>query len=298
MEKEIKAFVPAHLFEFLQVGKTGDVLLVTSSGIYLRIDGRIILLCDGDWGVQPIGIGIPDFKRAVSRLDPKQGQPVTVSAKRLIFPSGAICLTVQELPEETVDKPLPKLRCIRLAAENLSAQHKTRGISMLVDPLVLGTEPDTMPEQDPYCARARVYFSKLVAAFRTADTIEIAGCVEKLLGLGLGLTPSADDVLLGMLWIFRTLPSQCPESAAEFRERIARQCEQRTNQISAAYLKAIIAGAPFERMESVFRGLCGAEPLDIQQVTQIGSSSGSEMLLGMLIALRICGYDVSQEELQ
>ena len=66
--------------------------------------------------------------------------------------------------------------------------------------------------------------------------------------------------------------------------------------ISAAYLQAVIAGAPFERMDRVFAGLCGEEPLDIEKLTRIGSSSGGEMLLGMLIALKMCGYDAAQRE--
>ena len=136
----------------------------------------------------------------------------------------------------------------------------------------------------------------MIAAFETGDVVGIGSCVEKLLGLGLGLTPSADDVLLGMLYVFGALQEQCPPAVEPFRENIAQLCEQKTNQISAAYLKAIMAGAPFERMEQVLCGLCAKENLDIQQLTQIGSSSGSEMLLGMLIALRICGYDISQKE--
>jgi hypothetical protein len=52
-------------------------------------------------------------------------------------------------------------------------------------------------------------------------------------------------------------------------------------------------------MEQIFRGICGEGILNIEELTQIGSSSGSEMLLGMLIALKVCGYDVAQrEELQ
>ena len=49
-------------------------------------------------------------------------------------------------------------------------------------------------------------------------------------------------------------------------------------------------------MEMVFRGICGEQPLDIQLLTRIGSSSGTEMLLGMLIALHICGYAVNMRE--
>ena len=60
----------------------------------------------------------------------------------------------------------------------------------------------------------------------------------------------------------------------------------RTNRVSAAYLKAVLNGAYFERMENVWRGLTKEVPLDISALTNIGGSSGGEMLLGMLLAIR------------
>jgi hypothetical protein len=167
---------------------------------------------------------------------------------------------------------------------------------MLVLPLVLGYK---LQQQNPYCAQAGIYLEKLIHSLISDKHGEIHTCIEKLLGLGTGLTPSADDTLLGMIYVFRLLPRNCPQSVIFFQETILQLCDGFTNQISAAYLKAMLSGAPFERMEQVFRGLCGEEPLNIYKLTEIGSNSGSEMLLGMLIALRICGYSLwAKEELQ
>ncbi|MBR4289839.1 MAG: DUF2877 domain-containing protein [Oscillospiraceae bacterium] len=293
MEKGIRAFVPEHLCKFLQPGTVGEILLVTSSGIYLRMDERILLLCDADWGVLPIGIGIENFPDALAQLRPLQGQYVLVTEKQLTLPTGSILLMPQHPQNKEMEGCTPQIPYIRQAAEALAALRKQRGFSMLVIPLVLGDSMDDAVKQNPYCVLAYTQLSKLMAALSQGATGEIGNCVEKLLGLGFGLTPSADDVLLGMLWIFYTLSAQHMELATVFRGCITQLCEQRTNQISTAYLKAISAGAPFERMESVYRGLCGKEPLNIHPLVEIGSSSGSEMLLGMLIALRIYGYDPS-----
>lgn len=291
MEKEIRAFVPEHLCKFLRPGIMGEILLVTSSGIYLRMDEQILLLCDAAWGVLPIGIGIENFVDAVSRLRPRQGQTVSVTESRLVFPSGSVRWISQPSSEE--ENYLPRLDCMRRAAEELAALGKTRGISMLVQPLILGQALAEKLKESPYAMYAYPYFSRLVAAFEEKDTFEMGNCVKKLLGLGLGLTPSADDVFLGMLYVFHALPGRAPKETQVFQDSIKQLCDLHTNQISAAYLKAVIAGAPFARMESVYRGLCGKAPLDIHPLVEIGSSSGSEMLLGMLIALRICGYDPS-----
>ena len=296
MEKEITAFVPAHLCDSLQPGRAGEVLLVTSSGIYLRMEEQILLLCDRSWGILPIGIGLENFDDAMSALQPRQGETVRVTEAGLEFPGETVRLNPQNKSVGASRKDLPQLPRIRQAAEALVLLKKARGFSMLAQPLVLGQPLAEEPETNPYRRYAAPYFSQLADAIVRGDEFAIGDCVKKLLGLGPGLTPSADDVFLGMLYVFRALPEKCPEGVSAFRESIARLCPWRTNQISGAYLSAILVGAPFERMESVYRGLCGTEPLDIQRLIQIGSSSGSEMLLGMLIALRICGYGLSQEE--
>ena len=296
MEKEMTAFMPEHIRAFLRSGKAGEIILVSSSGIYLKFEEQIFLLCDKRWGVLPIGIGVADFDLAVSLLRPQQGQRVAVLDDRLVFPSGSLCLAPQDLEGESACPALPKLQQIRQAAEELAMVGKTRGISMLVRPMVLGLELRDGLQQNPYCAQAYRYLAKLIELLRQNEPESIRTCVEKLLGLGPGLTPSADDVMLGMLFVFRALPDKNTEAIQWFSECVGQLCHRCTNQISAAYLKAMMAGAPFERMELIFREMCGEKPMDIQKLTQIGSSSGSEMLLGMLLALGVCGYDVSQKE--
>lgn len=297
MEKVISASVPAHIGKNLRAGKQGQILLVTSSGIYLRFGEQILLLCDENWGILPIGIGVKDFDKAVSMLRPQPEQPVTLSDDHLIFPYGMLRLVPQDRTIETV-RSKPKLPYIRQAAENLAALHKVRGISMLVQPLVLGCEIEDAFRQNVYCSLGQTHFSRLMAAIGCGDESEIQSALEKLLGLGIGLTPSADDALLGMIYVFGILP-EAAEGIRLFLKSVEQLCDRCTTQISASYLKAMLEGAPFERMEQVFREICGEQTLEIENLTQIGSSSGSEMLLGMLIALRICGYDLStKEELQ
>ena len=296
MENGISASVPTHIRPWLRCGEKGEILLASSAGLYIKFGERIVLLCDKAWGTLPIGIGADDFNQMVCLLRLQQGQKVTVAENCLQFPGGSVRLVFLDAPLETASVAAPRQRCIRQAAEALAALHKERGISMLVMPLILGRDLEDGWRKNPYCTYARLYFGKLLDAFVRLDEAEIRSCIPKLLGLGPGLTPSADDAILGMLYVFRALSRENSELTQMFQSCVRQLCDRCTNQISAAYLKAIAEGAPFARMETVFRGLCGEEPLDIQQLTQIGSSSGSEMLLGMLIALRICGYDVSQME--
>ena len=296
MEYEMTGWIQAHFRSLLRPGMTGEVILVSSSGVYLKLEEQILLLCDQSWGTLPIGIGVADFDWTISLLHPRQGQRITVTEDSLWFQSGKLRLMVQSAVSERPRDGTPQIGRILQAAAELASLRKKRGISMLVLPLVLGRTPEQSEKLNPHSAYGYHYLSSLMIALEHGDSDEIRSCVEKLLGLGPGLTPSADDCLLGMLYVFRALPQKAPEGAKLLSEYIEKICDYCTNQISAAFLKAVIAGAPFERMESVFQGLCGEETLNIEKLTQIGSSSGSEMLLGMLIALKLCGYDVAQRE--
>jgi hypothetical protein len=115
MEYEITASIPAHIRELLHSGETGEILLISSSGIYLRFGEQILLLCDESWGILPIGIGVKDFEKAVSILRPQQGQRVTVAEDRLIFPSGKIHLVLRQLSCQAVCSDSPQIRYIRQA---------------------------------------------------------------------------------------------------------------------------------------------------------------------------------------
>ncbi len=291
--KEYRACVPEELQKVLNSNPTGQVVMVNSSGVYLRFEEQIVFLCDITWGLVPIGIAVDGFKKMVKQLQLETGQSVTVNGNKLIFPNGTVCLQMESKNLDAECPRQPKYECIRQAALELASLQKEHGISMLVEPLVLGKRTEKSEVSDIYYAKAHLYLDELSKAMLHESEDDIRCCVDKMLGLGIGLTPSIDDVIMGMLYVFRKLPQKKIRSVEVFRESILQMCDGHTNQISSTYLKAILCGAPFERMENVWQGLCGIQTLNIAHLTQVGSSSGTEMLLGMLIALRICGFDVS-----
>lgn len=293
MEIEILACVPKEIREILKCDMIGEVIMVNSSGVYLRFEKQIVFLCDITWGLVPIGIAVDGFKKMAKQLCLEEGQAVTFRDNKLIFPNGTVHLQIEETISEKECPRNPEKRYMEQAALEVAGLRKKHGISMLVESLVLGKEGDNVIQLNPYCAQAYPYLVRLMNALCDGAEDEIRYCVDKMLGLGTGLTPSADDVMLGMLYVFRKIHKKSPQAVCAFRESILEFSDSHTNQISSAYLKAIIQGAYFERMEQVWNGLCGMEPLDISKLTQVGSNSGTEMLLGMLVALRICGYDVS-----
>lgn len=274
----------------------GAVLLVHSSGMYLRFGAEVFLLCDKSWGILPIGIGVEDFPETIRLLKPQAGQTVRLQGDALIFPGGRLTLCPLPMPGPGQGGGIPQKAMLLQAAEELAALQKMGGLSLMVLPLILGRACPESLKQNPYFSRAYTGFEQLMAALKTNDAPAAEQVTLQLLGLGVGLTPSADDVFLGMLYMFRKLLPNPGRAVSRFQATVFHAAEDRSNQISAAYLKAMAQGAPFERMERVYRGFCGEEPLKIECLTQIGSNSGSEMLLGMLLAWDVCQCHISKEE--
>ena len=294
-ETAVSAYVAEAVRPLLSERRLGEVLMVNSKGIYLSVDDRILFMCDASWGLVPLGIAIRDFSAVSASLGLSAGDRFVIGENALCFPKKTLKICLEVRPRRAVslsESPLPSR--IREAATEILRLKKTGGISLLASPLVLGEPPEGVLCINPYCERAYGQLLLLLRALRE-DADGVRSAVSALLGLGTGLTPSADDVLLGMLYAFRLLPNASPPYLFALRDAVLDGCGRGTNAVSAAYLRAILDGAYFERIEEVWGGLCGQIPLDVARLTEIGSNSGSEMLLGMLLALLVCGYGNGEE---
>ena len=158
---------------------------------------------------------------------------------------------------------------------------------MLALPLILDNLNADVFSINPFCERAYRGLIGLINALKNENTDGIRAYVSGLLGLGVGLTPSADDVMMGMLYVFLEFYDRIGDTAKAFVDELPTLCENLTNSVSTSYIKAMRNGDVYERAERVLLGLCGELPLEIAQLTEVGGSSGGEMLLGMLCALKV-----------
>lgn len=121
------------------------------------------------------------------------------------------------------------------------------------------------------------------SASSSADGAEMAG----LIGLGPGLTPSGDDVLLGALVALEALGL----SAA--RDRLWRQCVphlDRTNDISRAHLAAAARGYGAAVLHKAIHATMTGRTVGLEQalsaVSAIGETSGRDGFTGALLVLQ------------
>ena len=241
---------------------------MTHGGWYLETErGDIFLLHDARFGEIPIGAALPDIGEL-----PYDKQ---LEHQTLRFENGILGLTEElqiELRGEKEIRPQfsagvsPKrLRVLEEALEN-SGRGELRYA-------VCGMQPpeDSLLWSDMH----RRTESFLVAADSGYEKISAA--VKELLGLGRGLTPACDDWLVGYMYAARRIGKT--EACAAVSEAVLEYAGEYTNGISAAYLRAAARGEYYELLEGC---LFGENSESIARLLSIGSSSGSDMLSGML----------------
>lgn len=264
---------------FLQGSCQGEILLSTSRGTYLAFPDQILILTDRSYGVTPIGIGLGNCAETVSRLGLRTGESVSLSAGQLTFPGGVLRLETQPFTQMPVPSS-PLADRITETAWRLWTLHNPKGVAGLCKPLLLDLKADLTP----LCQVALPQLKQLLQALQRGKWATVHRAVIRLVGLGIGLTPSLDDVLLGMLY---ALLRWGDHRADLLKEAIQTHAPNNTHPISAAYLLAVADGAPFQRLDNILWALTVQIPLDLQPIMEIGSSSGSEMLLGLLLAAKL-----------
>lgn len=128
----------------------------------------------------------------------------------------------------------------------------------------------------------------LTARLPSAHHVEPA--VEAMIGLGPGLTPAGDDVLVGALLTWYALEPGRPEvvDMQALVAAVVSRSTARTTAVSAALLTHAIRGEGIPDVVALVHAL--ADPVRIRaaahEVVGIGHDSGSSMLRGVLLATR------------
>ncbi len=244
----IRGTAPKWVYALLQKDTAATVELVTSKGVYADLCGHKILLCSSEFGVIPNGISTE------SPLRLAEGQQIACEDIQVTVAEDdtAIC----------IGDPVAMLQCLR--------KDPGTGFGLLL----------TKQPLQPQCAVAKPLLQELYGAILKDDRQMMQNSVLGLLGLGKGLTPSGDDVLAGLIYGLRHSPVRDRSAVVYLAQLLKENAHRLTNAVSADYLCAIAGDQPFERLADAWRNPLCCGP----RLMEIGSNSGREMLLGLIIA--------------
>lgn len=126
--------------------------------------------------------------------------------------------------------------------------------------------------------RLRRNLIKLRKGLGEADQEETVRQCREMVGLGQGLTPTGDDMLLGALAALRMYR---PELAGPLGDAVAPVLD-RTNDISRSYLLWALKGRAATPVTGALAGLAGGSLSGAETLLGIGHSSGGDILEGIL----------------
>jgi len=267
---------------------TARVIGFSSRGVFLLVPPQHIVFVSGERYRSPLTINLDrsdDRLRAV-----EVGAMARFSDTRLIFPSIAFSISLAEdvvwqCPSATgAARPsAERVRTLRAIAEGVLAQRGHDGLAALL-PTLLG-----WPATAPLSAEQSALLDRLSAvrrAMRVGDVSALLAGLTSLLGQGRGLTPSGDDVLIGLLLMLNRW--HLDRDWAVMNRSLMEAAYRVTTTISANLIEWAASGQGDERLIAVVDGIAtGTTSIDecVDCVLDWGSSSGSDALVGMTVAV-------------
>lgn len=185
-------------------------------------------------------------------------------------------------------------RNLRAAREAGLKRGRHEGIGGLLSAHIGEMAASSAAGQGVFAAAAAHRIDQLVFAVRKDDWQTLDRTVRRMVGLGVGLTPSCDDFLAGMA-IFTSFYSASSGTLAETSRAIARAISdhvEMTTPLSEAYLRQAARGRGNQRVMALCRALLTSGPHSAAEATErlmtVGETSGTDTLLGVLVAGEIC----------
>jgi hypothetical protein len=156
-------------------------------------------------------------------------------------------------------------------------------------------------ELNPFARRALPHLSMFMKTIKTKDYQGTKRSAQKLVGLGPGLTPSADDVLSGLMASL-TLISQnlniCGDMVSEVNKSIISCIQGRTTLISQEFLMHAGAGDANEPILALIEKILTARPNEVEEATKhvlaIGEASGTDVVFGIFLGSWLLLDEVSR----
>jgi len=299
-----------HLLTALCIGKTarqtisqgqaGQVLGVTSRGVFLHFPTPKIIFLSYEPYKGPLTLNLGAVATQLERLSP--GNAVQVNARDLYFDALEIrilsgeAVTWQAPAPVGAVQPKPEIhKQLVSIARQLLAQNRTSEISSLL-PHILG-----FPNESTGISAEKSLWQEIQQLQQSLHSSQLARIVPtlgSLLGFGSGLTPSGDDLAIGLLLTLnRWGETFVPGIELQGLNRsVVQSAAQKTSALSANLIECAVNGEADERLINALDGIMTGIP-DSEACARLllswGNSSGSDTLTG--IALTLSLLDAAKE---
>jgi hypothetical protein len=254
----------------------------------------------------PANIVVPELSEVLGRMADDQSVIITPTRLEATEENVVIDLTGAPIWEKISPPDLPlatpsaRHAAIQQAMEIALERAESPGLVHLLPDVLEATDAGVPP------AEGKVDFSlhagmllQARSAIIQLETLLVAGELEaaldvttRLIGLGLGLTPSGDDFLTGLI-LALSIASQAPGSEVSgidaFGQGVVDRAVGCTTWVSVEQLRYAARGEAEQMIaEAVIALLWASEQLRpaIEALLDTGSSSGGDLLTGMCLGVK------------
>lgn len=249
---------------------TGRVHSVFRTSLNIEVNGFLLHVGGMSDPLSCLGISLPDQEVA-------QLLAVTRVGDLVVFRSGTLRLYAQT---RVVRVDLNSLDLVSTKVPVLGESWSRRTLEKALQPVEIVSGTGLVPSAD------------LSAALRVLSRVAM-GCDDErldhavmfLMGRGLGLTPSGDDILMG----FGTALGARGLTSVFDGRNVASSAVGRTTDVSIAYLRAMADGYANEDFVSLVRSLRDRDDAvcrsAVARILSVGHTSGHDSLLGFIIGM-------------
>jgi hypothetical protein len=261
---------------WLQTTRQGRILhLFAHTGNLVNEAGRLLTLAQAEVGPGPFALTLSPSPAVSCWARLTADCPVVVDGDRLWLGSIQI---------DTVSA------CLWSPQPDWASLRSSRCWTHLYRSLWQHIAADSTMEQGMVARMAQPlshHLHQLIQAIQAADVPLVASAAGQLAGLGPGLTPAGDDMLMGVLYgLWATYPAERAQALAQV---IAAAAAAKTTTLSTAWLQAAAVGEAAAAWHDLVRALAeGRETAVIQatqRILQTGHTSGYDALTGFVAAI-------------
>ncbi len=265
---------------------------ITSRGIFLETNSQCILFLSSEKFKGPLNINLDPGSLNLSKLLEIHENGFITAQGSLYFPgkltirtTGARIWSAAELRKGLHPKEFA------LADSQLIQQvsKKIDDRNSLLEGVVLMFSGVDLAGNLPIDHDLRINLENLFTSLLRGDHVGTKAAVDFFIGRGSGLTPSGDDLILGLLFSLFCLQNYHALNLDGIKNSIA-ESTPRTTKISACLITCAGIGEVDERLARSFEVLVNNNHPNQRVVTGLlgwGNSSGIDALAGMALGLQI-----------
>lgn len=300
------SIVGLDVIRLLKERRHGQVMQVMNASLYLEFKPRqVIVICSDEHGYVPFGVSVGRQVLSQMKEQISGGMLVRACEQGFWFGNDGVRMFFDEqIPAvaDAVEKREYQV-CHQkwLQSRQILAQRPVNdGLSGMINCLELlrdWNEYSCHCEDKVFCRYAAPAIQGLLSGMRSAGRkadscrmnpeqmeIMMEEHLNRLLGLGVGLTPSGDDFLTGFCYAVLRRKDILPAYKHCLTAAVLKLGPLRTSAISNAYLNAAARGRFYEVLEDLLEALSGNGSIEsaMNRLLKVGNTSGKEMALGLL----------------